>query len=259
MIPLRKSRGSVFIRTGRSLLLSDIHPDAPPTGYEYSSETILIAVANNVARHQLLGSFHVPVLVDFPPHYRYNVEYIHPWYKVEKDPYTVGSRSLRIKFRRLEEMIQSRAESPGADGFVEHCSAYWALWCDILTNITRGRLPFSNVRPRPDSIILCVKLIRESYVKLTRENYALHRDETPSFIAFLADMLVRSVAGYRPFGKCRLAPLPQHSSHMQSAHPSSMYHGLMGYRSITVANETFTVRDLHIPDNLNKLRPAVLF
>lgn len=123
-ILLQQATGGVIIRTGRSLLLNDMYPDASYAGYQYISKTIQIAVANDVARHQLSRSYHVPILVDFSPHYRYNVEYVHLYYEVEKDPHTVGSCSLRIKLRRLEELIQSDAESRGADGFVEHCNAY---------------------------------------------------------------------------------------------------------------------------------------
>ena len=253
-ILLQEARSGVFIRTGRSLLLSDIHPIAPATGYEYVSKTIRIAIAKDVARLQPSGSDLVPALVDFPSHYRYNVEYVHPWYKVEKDNYVAGPHALRLKSQQLEEVIQSGAEIPrlpGANGFVEHCRA---LWCDILTNIIRGRRPFSQVRAQPDSIILCVKLIRENYVKLTRENHALHRHETPSFLVFLA-----TFSDFSGFKRCYLAPLPQNSSHMQSAHPSSMFHGLMGLRSLTVANETFIVRHFSVPDNLNEPRTAELF
>ena len=257
-IPLRKVEGGVFIRTGRSLWLGDIHPDAPPTGYGYVSKTIQIAVANDVARHQPSGSFRYPILVDFPPHYCYKIEYVHPWFEVEEDPYTVGSRSLRIKRRALEEVIQSSPNNPYAIGFVENCSTKWALWCDVLANIIRGRLPYSQVRPRPDSIILCVKLIRENYVKMTRQNYTLYKEEAPSYITFLEIMPIPGAPFlYSPI--CSLAPLSQHPSHRQSAHPSDIFHGLMGYKSLTVANETFSVRDMIVPDSLNNLRPAVLF
>lgn len=68
----------VFEREGRALLLSDIHPNAAPTGYEYISKTIQIASANDVALHLL---FDTSTLVDFPPHYRYDIEYLHPWYE----------------------------------------------------------------------------------------------------------------------------------------------------------------------------------
>lgn len=113
----------------------------------------------------------------------------------------------------------------------------------------------------PGSMILCVKLTRKNYVNLTRENYALRKDETPSFIAFLEMRPFLSIALYaqKSAESCYLAPLPQHSLHIQSAHPSNMFHDLMGYRSLTVANETFIVRDLDVSDNSNNLNPGSLF
>lgn len=244
-IPLEGNGDGLFVRTSRSLLLSDIHPhaDVPTTGYEYISKTIHVAVTNDVARHQLSNSRTFSSLVQFPPHYHYDVKYVHPLYGIEEDPYTVEPRSLRIR-REWDD-----GRHPGAHGFVEHCSAYWALWCDILTNIISGRQPYSQIRPRPDSIILCVKLTRKNYVKLARDDNALRKAETPSFIAFLAKM---------PYLYCRLASLPRNSSHIQSAYSSAMLHSLMGHRSLTVANETLVVLDSKIPDNSNN-QMTVLF
>ena len=253
-IPLQEKEDGLFVRTGRSLLLSNIHPyfDVPTTGYEYISKTIHVAVTNDVASHP--GTFS---LVQFPPHYHYDVKYVHPLYKMEKDPYTVEP-SLRINYRPWRECIGSDARYPGAHGFVEHCSAYWALWSDILTNIISGRQPYSQIRPRPDSIILCVELTRKNYVKLARHDNALRKAETPSFIAFLASMPVPSAVSSTNNARCRLASLPRNSSHIQSAYSSGMLHSLLGHRSLTVANETLVVLDLNIPENPNN-RTAVLF
>lgn len=174
-----------------------------------------------------------------------------------KDPYTVKLNSLWIRRRQsgaLFELFYSHA-----DGLDEGRSAEWAISCTHLTNFMRESLPFSKLRLRPDSILLCVKLTKENHVNLIGEDHALREDETPSFLVFLAIMPVRYAASDASFWNCYLAPLPQYSSHVQSALPPSMFHGLRVYRSITLANETFVVRDMIILGNSKQLSPCALF
>lgn len=165
------------------------------------------------------------------------------------------NRSIEVKLRTLREMIETGAGDSKARGFIERGSAYWILWCDIMTNITHGRLPLFEVRIRPESIILCVKLTRINYLKLAVEDNGLRRCEPPSFLALLAD----GVSTQMPQGECRLAPLPREPLHMQPRNPSRRFQGLVGHDNLTVTDETFFACRMTVPNNSNKQRSAVLF
>ncbi|KAL8911328.1 MAG: hypothetical protein Q9171_003493 [Xanthocarpia ochracea] len=239
--------GDVFRRIGRALLFSEIGSDAiPTTEYDYVSKTIHIAVTSDVVRDQPPARKREISIVDIPAEYRYDVMHVHPWYKLEKDRYTVNLGALRISRRPLREMVREMvaadARSPHAEGFIEHCSDLWALCCSILTNILELKSPLSKIRVRPSSVILCIKLTRENYVKLSREDRTLRRVETPAFLAFIVRMPQRP-------GSCRLAPLPRDSSHMQSEF--SDWKGLIGHKTLAVGNETFTVHNQDLMDVWN--------
>ena len=214
--------GDIFIRIGRSLVFSEIESNVLPTGYEFVSKSFQIAVENNFRRHRERRSYRrSTTLIDFPAHYRYSIQYLHPWYKVDKDPYTMDHRSLQIKLREVRGLLESEGRDPKAHGLVERSSAIWILWCDVFTDIINRRLPFSQVRIRPESIILCVKLTRMNCLKLALEGNALRRYESSSFLALLAHMSAPrgSTHLFAPYGECRLAPLPQELSHTQPMNP----------------------------------------
>ena len=229
--------GDVFIRTGRALLLSDIAPNAPPS---------------DVAAHQRPSSFRRSSMIDFPRHYRYDVKYVHPWFKVEKDSYTLEPTSLRIELRPPGEAFDMNVRSPYDCGIVEHCVVYWTLLIDMLTNIISGRMPFARLRIRLDSILLCVQL--------EKDNHVGNSTESASFIVFLAIAPYIPSKAYYVLGmQCRMAPLSEGSLQMQPVHPTGLSHALVGYRSLSVANETIKVHDLHVPDNSNYQEESVLF
>ena len=244
--------GDMFIRTGRALLLSDIAPTSSPFEHEHTSKSIQILVDAETYRPQ--DGCQLVSLIDFPEHYQYDVNYIHPCYEVKKD--TVEPRSLRIQLRSHNELFgifESGSHLQLNPGSIRYCTYYWSLFNDMLTNIFRGRRPFAQVRPLLDSIIVCVQL--------TKENHGRRSIEPASFIALLAEIPI-------PFGnhswqegnsRWRLAPLPEHPSQVQSVYHSGMSPGLVGHDSLRLANETLIVRDFAVPDNSKGLDKCVLY
>ena len=242
----RAKEGDIFVRTGKALVFSDVDSYHRSTSSGYITRTIHIAVGVDLQRHQ---QFKQSALIDLPTHYRYSVEYIHPRYTVDKDPYTVEPNSLRVTKRGSRETLELDSEAAEAQASPRAIFRVW--WHDLLTNISFGSLmsPFSK-----PTILLCIKLTRKSYLKLTMKSNALHICETPSFVAILKE----HSGSLTIFGRrhLRVAPVPQHFPHMQPGSPSNMIQSLIGRNSLTVANETFVVRKFFVPDSLRDSRKS---
>lgn len=240
----------IFMRTGRSLLLSDIHPCTWLYGPRYIFKTIHIAVDKNPA---ILSRYHYEARIDFPRHYRCDVKYVHPWYKVDKDPFTTEDLSLRLRRRAWYEASDWYANSPRVSYFVQK----WDQYRNVFANILSGRLPYARVRMRLDSIKLCVKV--------TKEEQGPTSAHPPSFMVLIGDLdnIPHDYADFPDIYSvdmyCRLAPLPEPPSQHQTVHPSGLSHDMVGYRSLEISNETLEVCVLCVPDNLYNQSQSVLF
>ena len=228
--------GDIFVRTGRALLLSDISPNKPPCGYNYVYKTIVISMKTDDETHGSRELDTTLALIHPPPDYHCDVKYIHPWYKAEKDPYTVEHRSLRIQMQHFER--------PDDNKDVSQTLAYrCSLLNDMSTNIIKGRNPLDQVRLRPDSILICLQL--------TKENSTPRQIEPTSFLVLLASLPFRLTTGtWLWYG---LAPLSEQSSQISPIYPSQISRNLVGHRSLRIAHETFTVRKFAMSNGLLSL------
>ena len=231
--------GDIFMRAGRSLLLSDIAPCTRSCGSGYISRTIPIAVDAHAVTE---SRFDYTTMIDFPRHYRCDVTYVDPWYEVEKDPFTTEVLSLRIRKRAPDESFDRHANIPR----VSRCVQQWDQFRDVFANILSGRLPYAGVRMRLDAIKVCVKV--------TKEEQAPTSVQPPSFIALFGNHPYKAFLDI-----CLLAPLPELPTQDQKVHPSGLIHDMIGYRSLRNFNETLEVRGLDVPDDLDKNHQSALF
>ena len=241
-IPLQRAGYATYVRTGRSLLLSDVAPRyVEPFGYPYRTKTIHIIMDRTAA---IQSRIRHAVRIDFPRHYRCDVTYVHPWYKVDKDPFTMEGLSLRIRKRAPDEAFDWYANSSR----VSRCHQNWENFRSFITHILYLMLPYTRFRMRLDSIKVCVKV--------TKEEHAPTSAHPTSFITLIGNAPFLHPASNNI---CLLAPLPKATSQDQIVHPSGLFHVIVGCRSLRTPNETLEVRRLHVPDNLYKNNQSTLF
>ena len=238
--------GDIFMRIGRSLLLSDIAPHTSPHGFLYNTKTIHIVVDGKAA---IISRSHRAARIDFPRHYRCDVRYVHPWYKVEKDPFTAEGVSLRIRRRTVDEAFDWFAISAQFYDFTLIKRVR-----DVLAEMLFGRLTDDRVQMQLDSIKLCVKVTKEEHAPISAH--------PPSFIALIGkhpDPNDYKTETHVRYMYCRLASLPEPSSQDPTVHPSGLPHDMVGYRSLRTPDGTLEVRDLNVPDSLYDYNLSPLF
>ena len=234
--------GDIFIRKGPSLLLANIAPDKTPSGYWFW-KTIRILIEKDTKTYWWQIRSHHFHYIDFPRDYRCEVKYVHPKFKVEKNPLTLAPRSLHITttlpwYSPLE------------------CGVPWisrlTLISDIIRNVFSGRCPYAQVRPQLDSIVV--------FLQLSRENTAQSTGRVTSFIVFLY-YIPSSIGFYMPEDvSCSLTPISEDKSQVLPTHHSGMPHRLVGYEKLTLGDEIISVRTIKdSPDNLNRLKGSTLF
>ena len=245
--------GDTFVRTGRGLMLSDISPNGPLKGPKHFFKTIILSVEKDVE----IDSSRLPGIlsdvIEIPRHYRYELKYVDPRFKVEKDPYAVESQSLQIQ-RQQEETIDIGTNHPDSYDFVKVWTCRWSLLRDMLANIIKGKHVFAQLRPRLDSTIICLELIKGNCPT-----------EPACIIALIAYMPMRiwEYGGRSKSLWCGLSPMPEQSLNLQFSQLESVQlprsQDLVGHRSLQIDNETLKVREFMIPDRSVSLQESRLF
>ncbi|KAL8797318.1 MAG: hypothetical protein Q9195_000472 [Heterodermia aff. obscurata] len=241
--------GDIFVRTGPILLLSDISPSEPPRGYNYVYKTIIISAEKDVETNWSRESSLTETFIDLPPDYRCDIIYINPSYKVEKDPHTVEPRSLRIQTQRPEQLTDIEKEVPSFYNDDRRSAYSWYLPRDMsatIYDITVRQLESAKIRPRLDSIIICLQLTRENHVRPPVEPTSVL-----IFLAFISD-------GPRPnaYPWCGLSPFSEQSKQVSLVNPSAISQDLVGQRTLQTPHDKYIVRDVEfaIPDSSMSLK-----